>query len=302
MDDLLANRTLITQLRDARDRLGPHQRMVTFAAATIVVEHFLGREFARAKVLPSETPDAFMGNSITCFSTSIDYIFKLISLANYLIRLRNCVGFDVLVERFKTRAMRAAFFDARAASLFVPDFDVKIRKESGVRGQDFDFSASRAETTINVEVTELNNSDFSETNIMNALRAKRSQVPDTDAAILYCSIPFSWLLNAGDNLNAPLTQITYRFFGGSRRFNAVIYSWTPQIQIGGRYVSGVVDHLVLNPSARHPLPDNGRFLYQDHPLAESVRAAIDDHGDLPAGDFYGDLAILVDAVSAEPRP
>ncbi|MEP0709198.1 MAG: hypothetical protein ABJL17_05175 [Parvibaculum sp.] len=300
MNDLLADQTLVDELRAARDYFKGDKRVVAYAAAGVLVDHFLGKQFYRANIVPSEAPEAFMQNTLDCF-TSPSYEFKLVTLAESLYNTRNCNGFEVLVERFQTRPVRATFFEARAASrLAAEGFELTIRRETLVKRADFDFAAAKDGTNLNVEVTALTNPDFSEANVRNVLNAKRRQVPDTDPAILFCSIPFEWLLQRGGNLNNPLTQLTEQFFAGSARFNAVVYSWDAHTQIGNRNLQGIVSHIVENPNARHPLPDQS-FLYRESPLSGVVRAALQDPQALPEASILEDFAFMqfLDAALAD---
>lgn len=234
----------------------------------------LGWTFASRYIFPSLEPDRFMKNSARCLQDHT-YIFRLLTLAEGLFDIRRAGGLDIMIERLVSRPLQATFFELRAASRLInAGYSVQFHRESLVRGDDFDFRATKGEIVVNVEATALSNTDFSERNILNVLKAKRSQVPEGSPAILFCAIPFDWLLAAGHNLNAPLTSVTERFFRGSGRLSAVAYSWDARMSFGERQLQAVVTHFVENPNARHPIADRA-YLEQVDDQADLVRTVVD---------------------------
>lgn len=217
--------------------------------AVAILEHFLGPAFATdvlKRVRATDDPFA-----------SIADIAWACYLADYLFQLRNSPGFASLTDRLTTRDPRAPFYDARIASRFHrAGFGVFIREESGVKGDDFDFHATKAGRTINVEVTACDNPKFSRNNVLNVLRSKRKQIPNTDAAALYCIVPLSWSTSLPKlELHRQLASVTCEFFRCSRAFNLVNYSWDSYIEVDEIRLFTEINFPVINKPARMPWPD-----------------------------------------------
>ena len=114
----------------------------------------------------------------------------MILRAETLFLLRSSPAFAELRKRLEKRALRSSFFEMLAAKQFLKaGFEIDARHPTGVRGQDFDFVATRDNKALNVEVTALQANEFSETTILNALRNKRKQLPADAPAVICCAIP-----------------------------------------------------------------------------------------------------------------
>jgi hypothetical protein len=76
---------------------------------------------------------------------------------------------------------------------------------------------------INVEVTALQEKEFYERTAINALHAKRRQLPKDNPAIIFCVVPERWEKSA-INLNVWSANVAHEFFlSGSRRINRLIF-------------------------------------------------------------------------------
>ena len=166
-----------------------------YAAATVILRHYLGESFIAECVCLSETPDPFMLNE---FDESSDNRFvhmqRVCALADYLFILRDITGFDILLDRIVTRRpLRAPYFEARTASYFrTAGYALTVREERRVKREDFDFQAILNGEKINIEVTACTNAAFSEKNVSNILDEKRKQLPDDAPAAIYCIVPVEW--------------------------------------------------------------------------------------------------------------
>ncbi|WP_342242631.1 hypothetical protein [Ensifer sp. OTU672] len=149
------------------------------------------------------------------------YAWRIMEFADILFTLRHCVGFGVLLERLLTRPLREAFYEGQAAAtLHDAGLSIAIRPESGVRGSDFDFSASSTEGTLNCEVTALTR--FSSETLRNSLNSKRKQLPEDGPAIIFCTLPDDWIFD--DNYDV-LDRCVETFLRGTGRVNAVVPAW-----------------------------------------------------------------------------
>lgn len=123
-----------------------------------------------------------------------DYEFscRLLDVGEMLFNLRSTVSFLEICRRLK-RDIRSGFFEAFSARMFFDSgFEILATPEIQQKGEDFDFKAVRGVETINVEVTALTASEFSEKTALSALKEKRKQLPKGSPAVIFCIFPDAW--------------------------------------------------------------------------------------------------------------
>jgi hypothetical protein len=205
---------------------------------------------------------------------------RVVLVGETLFLLRSSPGFPEFIRRLKQRTLRAAFFEMLAAKqFFKAGFAIHARPEIGVRGEDFDFTAVRGDDQINVEVTALTAPAFSEQTILNALQQKRSQLPNTAPAIIFCVLPDRWFEDRADLWNEKLPGIANRFLAGTERINAIKFWTEVNIETGDK--DGAALHLVsiafTNPRARIDVWEIG-FLFEGTPVSEGITATVTRSG------------------------
>jgi len=227
------------------------------AAKTIQIA--LGRAWWDANLELSSTPNEFARNGFNASDDDHWWYRRVVSqLADTLFELRTAEGFDAALNRFRKRPLRSSFFEAHIASQFAEcGHRVTVIKESGVRGQDFDFQAVRNGMCVNVEVTETLRPQPCADALAEKLRKKVSQLPSDAPGILALVIPDSWATMA-DIVEPALGFACTNLFRRSRRINAVIVSWVAGIPtIEGGYISAECFRLYEHPSPRTPMVDLG---------------------------------------------
>ncbi len=183
------------------------------------------------------------------------FVNRAIQVAETLFLLRSSPGFAEQRSRLEKKSLRPMFFEMLAAKqFFKAGFKIFARQETGVRGEDFDFTAKRGENMVNVEVTALTADEFSEKTISNALRHKRTQLPNNAPAVLYCALPEHWL-EQSRNWNEILEDVANRFLARTRRINVVVF-WAEE-HIDRRDVVGggalfLTSMPYANTNPRHP--------------------------------------------------
>jgi len=202
------------------------------------------------------------------------HVNRVILVAETLFLLRSSPGFSELRKRLEERELRPSFFEMLAAKQFLKaGFEIDARYPTGIRGQDFDFVATRDNEVVNVEVTALRADEFSVKTMLNALLHKRKQLPDDAPAVIYCAIPEEWLAQPV-NWDEVLEEIAGRFLRGTRRVNAVVF-WAEQHIDFNHGVPGGALVLIrkpyLNENPRYP--SNLSFLF-DGKRSEPVHEAI----------------------------
>jgi hypothetical protein len=217
-------------------------------------------------VKPITNPDPYMMNKFDEADAVKRFLYmdRVCQLANYLFRLRDETGFDILIKRFRSnRDMRSVNLEAMIASFFKKqEFSIKILPQTMIRGLDFDFTATRGSEKINVEVTGCTNERFSAGNIKNILEKKRDQLPDSDPALLYIILPQEWVSDS-PNLQTKIEEETVRFYKRSQtgRLNAVVYMMSQMKRVGAGAAFLDIYSPVFNTRARHEIELS--FLVED---------------------------------------
>jgi hypothetical protein len=200
-------------------RTGKRETLYLEAAGGVISQYLQRNYFA---------PDAdeFLGSRDVDANDNISYRFPLhvIQIGETLFLLRNCEGFNEICHRLKTKSLRVAYYEMCAAKMFFKaGFDIQMRPEQGRLGQVFDFSAVRKKLAVNVEVTALEEKEFNERTIYNAIDQERRQLPRDRPSVIVCIIPSQWE-KIGVNLNEVTAQAAHKFFMiGNRRVNRLIF-------------------------------------------------------------------------------
>jgi hypothetical protein len=230
------------------------QGRVIFAARDLMY-YFLGRDFVVTRFHRENGIDDFYHVRGEQDIEKPRYINRMCDLAHYLYALADTDGFDVLLERIKTRESRAPFFEAMiAAHHRLEGYDVYVMKETGERGRDFDFRAERATASINVEVSEIKLNKFSAKTVANKLRSKRSQVTKDLPASMYIIVPDAWFVENTLKRIHEMKDVTVSFLRNNSRWNYVNYVWNPTIETSRFVVFGIVHNRYLNLNPCNPSP------------------------------------------------
>jgi hypothetical protein len=206
------------------------------------------------------------------------HVHRALLVAETLFLMRNSEGFPEQLDRIMQEDLRSSFFEMLSAKQFLRNgYEIIARSETGRRGEDFDFAAIGNGQTINVEVTALRATSFSEKTISNRLSDKRTQVPNTAPAVLFCVIPSSWISTRNVDWDEVLRRITGQFFRRTKRWNVVVF-WAEELRPlpGGGAASYFIRKPYINSTTYHQLETP--FLFEG-PQATDGRAAIDAGGE-----------------------
>jgi hypothetical protein len=199
---------------DPRDR-----ESVYLNAAGWVIAQYLGMDVTAADADQFFGPKPADENGFVPHAT----VNKVILVGDTIFGLRSSPGFREFCRRMTTRDLRPHFLELlQSKTFFKAGYEIDARRETGVKGDDFDFVAGRDDETINVEVTALKAPAFSVRTVRNALDAKRKQVPDSQPAAIFCIVPESWFTGQF-NLNSALGDVAVKFLAGTRRINFVVF-------------------------------------------------------------------------------
>lgn len=257
----------------------PHLRI---AMAYPIIFYYLGNPWYKERACLSDDPDPFMLNERDEEGENRwVYQDRLVGLADALFQLRDCKNFDALRERFWERETKPCFTEATIAKNFSSGgFEVEIVRESGVKGEDFDFVARKGSLEITVEVTAKEATKLTAETVRNSLKKKRKQVPGDRPAILYVIIPEKWTEN-GDDAYKILSNAVEDHFRSSKTFTAICFVWYAKVNLGGGRIFALTYHPFEHPSPRFPV-ENLKFLRPNNPLGDlntvRERAAIDSNG------------------------
>jgi hypothetical protein len=230
-----------------------------YGMAAKLIQAAMGRQWWLEHLELSSKPDDFARNGLSASDEEHFWYRRVVSqIADSLFLLRNATGYQILLDRLKTRPLRQTFFEAQAASqLAERGYNIEIFKERGVRRQDFDFRVKRAGLSINVEVTEAQIPTPDLSKLANKLGRKRGQLPDNDPAILFVIIQDAWAKTPIEADRA-LSGACGRLFRNSRRINAVVICWvTTLVTAEGGRIMAECFRVYEHTSPRKPVPDLG---------------------------------------------
>jgi hypothetical protein len=257
--DLASDRLAVAVARVAAKLRADGETLNVFypAAAELVIAECM-------RIAPSSpTADEFFDRPKPGAPVHWQYISRVLAVADTLYALRGSVGFDVFCKRLRCQPVRASFFEAFAARMFTDlGYAITIRPETGVKGQDFDFVASKNGTTINCEVTTLTGAAHSATTVGNALEQKRKQLPTDAPAIIFVIVPEAWFVGRNDEVVQLLRDDALQAYNRSQRINSIVFLNEQHNDFGlpDRGNLGFVFDASLNLAARHQVPDLAAFI------------------------------------------
>lgn len=211
-------------------------------AAIALVAYYIDRS------TPSGTKDSYLQIKELPGTAFADpaYQLRILLIAETLFLLRHSDGFLEFCRRLRQRDLRVAYYEAFAARLFwEAQYEIHTRPETMVKGEDYDFAATKNGEQVNVEVTTLAEKQFSQRTIPNSLIQKRKQLPNTAPAIIFVVLPTLWVSEPRD-WDSYLMKVSNDFFKGSMRINAIVF-------LGEQFFPGgvvIIKKPYYNPKAR----------------------------------------------------
>lgn len=188
------------------------------------------------------------------FISESSHTARQISIGDMLYSLSSEPGFPELARRWSNRDIFPVYWETWAASAFCrAGYKINAKAEVRKKTEDFDFSANRNDIIVNVEVTALQSKIFSENNVFNALRKKRSQLPQSFPAVIFCILPKDW--DFSEKAARDLMDISTAFFKGTKRINSIVFGYEryyPDRKLGMIAQSAIAFE---NPTARHKWGD-----------------------------------------------
>lgn len=213
-----------------------------FAASGFLIKHYINEEIIKKRDHP------FMRHKSG--KPQWEYPARMTQLASFLFDLRSDPGFEEICRRLRSLDLVSAHYELTGALLLkAHDFVIDAKPETGVRGEDFDFTAIKGECVVNGEVTALRPAKFTHKNVLNALGHKRKQLPSTAPSIIICFYPFEAWADQVDDIHEELSCIADEFLRSSRRVNYLLFSREDFISKpnGGALICSSRKHRNLNP-------------------------------------------------------
>ncbi|WP_296100355.1 hypothetical protein [uncultured Agrobacterium sp.] len=169
--------------------------------------------------------DRLFKSFISGGEVSDEKLWKCVMLARATFYWYGTATYSEFMRRLSRKDFETAFEEVLAASYFHRSgWEVIAKPETGVKQGDFDFRLKRNGSTLNVEVTSIHASSFSEGAIFNKLGKKRRQLPPDEPGIIYCSLPESWGLHRSQESNRLLEEIAMAFMRSTNRVVAVMFA------------------------------------------------------------------------------
>jgi hypothetical protein len=189
---------------------------VYYHAAAWTISYYLGRDISTPRHDGYFDSTAVNGTDFEWHSQ----VNRVILTGETLFLMRSMPGHMEFCRRLKHREVRPSVFEMLAAKqFFKAGFEIHAMPQKGKLGEDFDFLAKRNDQQINVEVTALTSPVYSESTLVTALKRKRSQLPDSAPAVIFCVIPESWI-DTEENWKT-IEGPVRKFLSGTRRINVV---------------------------------------------------------------------------------
>jgi hypothetical protein len=204
------------------------RQVVEIGVASTFLKAILGTDWFDRNAKPQAKYDRWMQNRLRPEGTHwIIYFHHLLRLADAWFTLIHggVTSGDILRKRFHERPTKPCYIELQVASLLsVNGFHIEIIGESGVRGRDFDLSATQDTISLSIEITGKDDIPLTANTIRNTLRGKRTQIPTNRPAILYMHIPAIWMRDRAQ-AQRTFTEAFESSFRNSHRFNAVFLIW-----------------------------------------------------------------------------
>jgi hypothetical protein len=171
----------------------------------------------------STTSDPFFERPGPTDPVTWQYQARITSFADTLYALRVIEGFDIFCKRLRDQEAQASFYEGFSARMFLElGYRIKVRPSTGIKGEDFDFIASKGDLTVNGEVTTLQGDSYSSETVLNALEKKRKQLPKEEPGVIFIVVPESWYEPGWRPVSEALREDAAEFCGKTRRINAII--------------------------------------------------------------------------------
>jgi hypothetical protein len=250
---------LTDELHNIESRANGDEELAKLIVAGTFLEICFGTEWFNRKIELRDEPDEWMHNLKGDTGIGqVVYAHRVIRLADAIFTLLNAgaKGWDLLKQRLSKRSMKSSFVEAEIASLLAYNgYDLEIVKESGIRGDDFDFTATRNGVTLSVEVTAKDDASIAVNTIRNTLNSKRTQVPQHRPAVLYMRIPPEWMEDDPGKAYEIFSEAFNTFCKKSRRFNAMVLVWEKVVPFADGGIARGYFRACYNNLPRHPHPD-----------------------------------------------
>ena len=156
--------------------------------------------------------------------TEFEHQDKMIVLGHLLYKLKDCKGFDELIDRYKFKDLNGLLWELEAAERFyVANYEVEFNIGNMLKGNDFDLIVIKDDITFFVEaknrVADIND----EKSISNALIKARRQLPKKGNGIIIISVPFDVTIKNFAELT--ITKIIEDFLRNTTRIKYIILQW-----------------------------------------------------------------------------
>ena len=140
------------------------------------------------------------------------FVERQIALAAMLYEVADQAWAAELCHRFSKQTFRSVYYEAHAmAFMRKMGFALSFVPTTGVRGNDFEFSAKMGDCIAFVEVSASELETFSKSNVYNKLKKKKSRLPTSGAGIIIIALPENTDVIA-DPIRSELAETCQSFF------------------------------------------------------------------------------------------
>lgn len=200
--------------------------MQWYAMASEVVLTTLGPEWWKNNCTSaSSDPDEFLKADDLTEEGRYDHQDRIVKLGHMLYALKSCRGFGAFINSLKSRDLAPTFFELWVANILATSgHEVAFVETSGVRGSDYDLTASRRGHVLHIEAKSRRSSPIlCERTLNNALAKARKQLPPTGPSVVFVEIPAEWTMNKDAEI--VVGDCIASFFRNTSRVNGVVICW-----------------------------------------------------------------------------
>ena len=212
----------VQELRSSPDLPVGVKALTHFLAESVIEDH-LGAAWLRKHIIEPHRSD--LAKDYLNLQGHLPYkalsLYRVQELARRLYQLQSFDWFDQVREAVRTRELSGASFELDVLWLLqIAAFDVQARKEIGVHGADFDFSAWTNGENIPIEAkAKEDRTPWSKRTVVNTVKAAARQLPKGRTGLLFIRIPTAWI---GSQLEAEYTDALAEGVRQTSRVGAII--------------------------------------------------------------------------------
>lgn len=189
-------RDRVQDLRSSPDLPVPPGALNYFLAEETIAAH-LGDQWVERHIINPRSGDQaqkYLAHGDNRLQKALT-LHRVQELARRLYQLQSFPWFDIVLDSVRTRELSGAAFELDILwALQIASPYVETRRESGVKGNDYDAFAVMGERLVPVEAKAKDDTTpWSAKTVINTMKHAAGQLPRGDAGLLFLRVPTAWI-------------------------------------------------------------------------------------------------------------